>query len=118
MFKRIDTVFLDVKNIKKSLDWYTETLGLESGWKDIESGYASLKLGETALTLRECRETVFKASDAPHFNFYVSEVQQIYDQLKEKGVSVGTLEIDHGVTWFNFKDIDGNMLEVCSFKET
>ncbi|WP_202710228.1 VOC family protein [Sporosalibacterium faouarense] len=116
IFKRIDTIFLRVKNIEESLKWYEEIMDLEIRWKS--ENYAAFNLGETAFTIYEPENiTEFKPSEYATFNFYVSNITEAYDNLKSKGVELGSIEDGGGVQWFWFKDISGNRLEVCYFRE-
>ncbi|GIO96297.1 hypothetical protein J14TS5_13830 [Paenibacillus lautus] len=48
------------------------------------------------------------------FNFYVSNVEEAYQHLKENGVPVDTI-MEYGATYFTFYDLDNNCLEVCSY---
>jgi catechol 2,3-dioxygenase-like lactoylglutathione lyase family enzyme len=58
IFKRIDTVFLKVKDFDRAIDWYSNILGFTVRWKDEEGGYAALNIGETALTLVRDYKTI------------------------------------------------------------
>ncbi len=46
LFKRIDTVFLEVTDMEKSIKWYTEVLGFSVRWHDEENGYAAIEMGK------------------------------------------------------------------------
>ncbi|MFG1731372.1 MULTISPECIES: VOC family protein [Paenibacillus] len=48
------------------------------------------------------------------FNFYVSNVEEAYQHLKENGVRVDTI-LEYGATYFTFYDLDNNGLEACSY---
>jgi len=116
IFKRIDTVFIRVKNLEKASEWYESIMGFKITWKDMSGGYVSFAIGETALTLSRIPEgTELKVSEAPLFNFYVSNVNEAHEYLTEKGIEVSEITVDGDVSWFSFKDLDGNKLEVCSF---
>ncbi len=116
IFKRIDTVFVKVKNLEKASEWYETVMGFESTWKDIAGGYVSFAVGETALTLARVPEgEELKVSETPAFNFYASDVQEAHRYLVEKGVNTSEITIDADVKWFSFEDVEGNKLEVCSF---
>jgi catechol 2,3-dioxygenase-like lactoylglutathione lyase family enzyme len=51
LFKRIDTVFLHVKQFDQAIEWYVQKLGFTLRWRHDEGGYAALNIGETPLTL-------------------------------------------------------------------
>lgn len=114
LFKRIDTVFLQVNNLEKSVKWYTELLGFNLRWIDNESGYAAINISETPLTLVRTN----KVEPPPHipFNFYTSDIKTAHTKLKENGVEVEGIIAYGNVLSFKFKDIDGNELGVCYFE--
>ena len=115
LFTRIDTVFLQVTDLNRALDWYQSVLGLERGWSDFEHGYASLKLGETTLTLVATPADRFvpQTSHAP-FNFFVPDAEAAFAHLTGLGIECTPIVTD-SVTWFDFYDIDGNLLSVCKW---
>jgi predicted enzyme related to lactoylglutathione lyase len=115
LFKRIDTVFLEVTDMEKSIKWYTEVLGFSIRWYDKQNGYAAIDIGETPLTLVSAREV----APASHclLNFYSSDINKAHQELKKNGVHVEEI-VDHGnVLSFEFKDLDGHVLGVCYFEE-
>ncbi|MEA3318523.1 MAG: VOC family protein [Bacillota bacterium] len=115
LFKRIDTVFLEVTDMPKSINWYTEVLGFSVRWHDEENGYAAIEMGETPLTLVRA-ESVTPGSHCL-LNFYSSDIHAAHQKLKENGVLVEDV-IDYGtVLSFEFKDPDGHILGVCYFEE-
>jgi catechol-2,3-dioxygenase len=116
LFKRIDTVFLKVKNFEKAIKWYSDVLGFSVRWVHEEGGYAALEIGETPLTLVRANEN-FKPVMEAYFNFYVPDLNDVYKHLKSYDVEVTDI-VDHGdVQTFDFKDPDGNTLSVCHFAE-
>jgi catechol 2,3-dioxygenase-like lactoylglutathione lyase family enzyme len=115
LFKRIDTVFLEVTDMDRSIKWYTEVLGFNLRWYVQETGYAAINIGETPLTLVKANE-VKPATYSP-FNFYTPDINKAYEELKRNGVDVEEI-VDYGdVLSFNFKDPDGHILGVCYFEE-
>ncbi|TYS67853.1 hypothetical protein FZC76_14955 [Sutcliffiella horikoshii] len=116
LFKRIDTVFLEVTDMSRSINWYTEVLGFSVRWQDEENGYAAIEIGETPLTLVRA----VKVTPASHclLNFYSSDINEAHQNLRENGVLVEDV-IDYGtVLSFEFKDPDGHILGVCYFEES
>ncbi|MBO2518606.1 MULTISPECIES: VOC family protein [Limnochorda] len=115
MFRRIDTVFVRVRNLDEAVAWYTQHLGLEVRWR--HPGVACLNLGETPLTLLEAGEAFHPVEEAP-FNFYAPDIEAAYARLRAAGVPVDEqITDDGGVRWFGFRDPDGNRLEVCWWPE-
>ncbi|PYZ97609.1 hypothetical protein CR205_03165 [Alteribacter lacisalsi] len=116
LFKRIDTVFLQVKNIDQSLAWYTETIGLSVRWHEKEGGYAALDTdGETPLTLVQSDHVY--PSPHPVFNFYAENIEEARTRLNKNAVRTSPVMNYGTVRSFEFKDPDGNVLGVCHFEE-
>ncbi|EFV75677.1 hypothetical protein HMPREF1013_04172 [Bacillus sp. 2_A_57_CT2] len=115
MFTRIDTVFLQVIDFGKAIEWYSTVLGFPVRWRDDQGGYAALEIGETPLTLVRS-EKVIPSSHMP-FNFYVSDIVEAHQHLAGHKVKAGPIQDDGTVKWFEFEDPDGNKLGVCHFKE-
>ncbi|MEH7610295.1 VOC family protein [Gottfriedia acidiceleris] len=116
-FKRIDTVCLQVTDFEKAVDWYCSVLGFTIRWNDPMNGYAALNIGETPLTLVRKTNQVENPNTHMSFNFYTSNIEQAYNHLKEHGVELEQLNEDGTFKWFEFKDLEGNRLGVCSFPE-
>ena len=116
LFKRIDTVFLQVNDFDRTIKWYCDVLGFTLRWKDDEGGYAALNIGETALTLVRSKTEPAKNANIS-FNFYTADIERAQQLLLQNNVNVGSINEDGQVKWFKFQDIEGNELEVCYFKE-
>ncbi|MFC4410471.1 VOC family protein [Chungangia koreensis] len=120
MFKRIDTVFLPVKNISSAIEWYKEKCSFRLRWYHEEGGYAAMDIGDgkTAFTLvRSDQMGGQKPSMHEWFNLYTADAKAAHEQLALAGVEVTDILNDDTIEFFNFKDLDGNMIGVCSFKE-
>lgn len=115
LFKRIDTVFIEVTDMPRSINWYTEVFGFSVRWNDVENGYAAIEMGETPLTLVQAD----KVTPGSHclLNFYSSDIYNAHQKLRERGIPVDDV-VDYGtVLSFEFKDPDGHILGVCYFEE-
>ncbi|AYC30423.1 VOC family protein [Paenisporosarcina cavernae] len=120
MFKRIDTIFLPVSDTHASIKWYEEKCGFRLRWHDVENGYAALDIGngETAFTLVNTDHFGNeKPADHEWFNFYTSDIHQTHQRLLDAGVEATPVQSGGKVEFFQFKDLDGNLLGVCSFEE-
>ncbi|WP_078543065.1 VOC family protein [Litchfieldia alkalitelluris] len=115
LFKRIDTVFLTVHNLNEAIEWYTGVLKFSLRWE--RGNYAALNIGETPLTLRQAETVDFEPLKEAFFNFYVSDIEFVYQHLLDNGVKVEEIQKEDDVNWFRFYDRDGNALEVCHFAE-
>jgi catechol 2,3-dioxygenase-like lactoylglutathione lyase family enzyme len=110
-FQRIDTVFVKLDDPHAAAGWYSDVLG----WPEL---------------FRTDYIVVLRSPDGPPltllnpaggewsgFNFYAPDAQAAHAWLVERGVEVGPLTRagDQPVTWFWFRDPQGNRLEVCSY---
>lgn len=116
IFKRIDTVFLQVKDFEGSIKWYCDVLGFTLRWKDEKGGYAALDIGETPLTLVRATKEPNKSASIS-FNFFTPDIEKAHQLLIQNDVNVGSINEDGQVKWFKFQDLEGNELEVCHFIE-
>jgi catechol 2,3-dioxygenase-like lactoylglutathione lyase family enzyme len=115
LFKRIDTVFLPVRNLDAAVAWYTRTLGFTPLWSS--GNYAALSAGETAFTLYQPEGAHRPYADHAPFNFYASDVHAAHRALKEAGAQVEDIQSQPGIHFFDFMDLDGNRLGICHFEE-
>jgi len=113
LFKRIDTVFLPVKDLGRAIEWYAATLGFGLRWRS--GNYAALNVSETPLTLYEPDD--FRPVENVGFNFYVTDIEAAHRTLKDEGCETGDIQQGGGVLFFDFQDPDGNALSVCWFQE-
>ncbi len=111
----IDTIILRVKDIDKAKSWYTQKLGFKTIHED-----ATLRLvvldtfSPTSLTIWETDEEIKnnpKTTSYPIFR--TQDARNAHQQLIKMDVKVGDMTTDHVVTYFTFRDIDDNILEVC-----
>jgi catechol 2,3-dioxygenase-like lactoylglutathione lyase family enzyme len=102
--KEILSVFVYVKDLEKSKQWYSEVLGLNFGGFD---GNRTNQLG-VGLVLFE-KENFSPCSESL-FVIQTSNLEESYNKLKELRVEVS--EINREINCFNLKDLDGNVITV------
>lgn len=76
--------------------------------------------GQASLTICEPRETQRPnpgGTSGSYPIFYVEDLDRVHETLRDRGVSVETIESRGGVRWFVFTDPDGNRLEVCHYEK-
>jgi catechol 2,3-dioxygenase-like lactoylglutathione lyase family enzyme len=120
MFKRIDTVFLPVQDTHRSIKWFEEKCGFTLRWHDEKNGYAAMDIGngETAFTLvRNPQMGECKPADHEWFNLYTSDIHATHQNMLDAGVEAAPIQSGGNFEFYNFKDLDGNAIGVCSFEE-
>lgn len=121
MFKTLFADCLLVNDFNKSLDFYTNKLGLEINEQD--NKFASFKLDGTSLAIFEKSEAVemfprsyMKAGGGIVLGFQVENVQESCKKLMESGVDIfeGPKTTAWGQTVAYFNDPDGNIYEISN----
>ncbi|NQX58437.1 VOC family protein [Paenibacillus qinlingensis] len=107
----IGTVFIPVRDIVKSRDWYCDLLGITNDGEIHHGHLYVLPMKGTSIVLDSkifAEDHIYKV---PVFHLNTKDIQASYAYMKEKNVELVT-GIEHG-HWFNFKDPDGNLLMIC-----
>jgi catechol 2,3-dioxygenase-like lactoylglutathione lyase family enzyme len=109
---QIGPVFIPVSNIENARDWYCTILGLPNDG-DILSGHLYIipMQGTTGIILDSKIYSADKVFKTPMFHFNTDDIKESYEFMRSKKVEIIT-EVEHG-HWFNFKDMDGNLMMVC-----
>lgn len=111
MIERIDTICLQVSNVDEASKWYQEKLGFKESYRG--NTYRIMSIGDSGvpLTIEEGDLTTSESRTYPIF--FAKELEKTYQELKEKGVSVGEIKVDGVNNFFDFYDLDKNKLQVC-----
>lgn len=116
---KVNNVFIHVSNLEKSSEWYSDLLGLPFTKDNVESPVYNIPItSETGLTLdNHTFDPEFKLNPSDHvlFNFFVPNIDEAYEFVKSKGITiVREIERIGDFAYFNFKDLDGNVLMICN----
>ncbi len=116
---KVNNVFIHVSNLEKSSEWYSNLLGLPFNKDNVESPVYNIPMiSETGLTLDDHTfDPEFKLSPSNHvlFNFYVTNIDEAYEYVQSKGIKiVREIERIGDFSYFNFQDLDGNILMICN----
>ncbi|WP_127531413.1 VOC family protein [Paenibacillus kobensis] len=133
IFQRVDTLFIPVTDIQKSIDWYSTVFGCELVWIENEE-YAALNVsnvlpkGQSAnIELGHCMITLVRSEafsplsfkrqgeEHPYFNFYTKAIEEAHSSLKEQGTPVTDIVDEGQLKYFNFYDLNGHYMGVCCF---
>ncbi len=117
LFATLDTVVLRVHDVDAAKAWYQAKLGLEVSSEDMGERLVTFELrGGTSLTLLELKrgesllETLGVVGSFPVFA--VRDARHAWEVLREREVLVDPLRDAGPVLSFEFRDLDGNKLEV------
>ncbi len=119
VMNKINTVFVHVSDLEKSVKWYTQLLGQDDDTISIEKPVYNINVvGQTGLTLDAGPEKVTKkqsTSEYPLFNFHTANIEQSYMYVKELGYDIKS-EIVHfdDFSYFMIRDPDRNMIMICT----
>lgn len=113
-------VLLRVRDVRASVAWYQEKLGLEPtavGADGPEHPFAAFEVAGLHLGLWQLPPGTDRAREEADRNSYVAFTTDdapdaLREQLRERGVSVGRLQRSESYAFFWFYDPDGNRFEV------
>lgn len=111
IMNEIGTVFIPVRDIAKARDWYCDLLDFPNEGEILHGHLYVLPMKGTSIVLDSkifAEDHIFKA---PAFHLNTKDIQAAYTYMQGKNVELVT-GIEHG-HWFNFKDLDGNLLMIC-----
>lgn len=115
----MNTVFIPVSDLKESVDWYERVLGFEIDplqyHQIAKLPVYTFQMGETSLTLEEDRGFIPSSTKVPICNFHTTEIEKAKRELEENRVRiVSEIVTFPDFSYFNFNDINGNLLMICT----
>ena len=115
----VNNVFIHVSDLKKSVEWYSNLLGLSFDEDEVKSPVYNIPVTtETGLTLDDHTfdpSFILNPSDHALFNFFVKDIDEAYTFIKNNGITiVKEIERIGEFAYFNFQDLDGNVLMICN----
>ncbi|MCG7344038.1 VOC family protein [Sporosarcina sp. ACRSL] len=124
MFKpienRVDTIFVHVTDLERSIQWYSDLLGLQIREGNNTGPVYTLDMGDRrpGITLdNHCFEEDYRfiPSNQPLFNLSASDINAAYNHVAKMGAEIITEIIVHpDLAEFSFKDPDGNIIMICT----
>jgi catechol 2,3-dioxygenase-like lactoylglutathione lyase family enzyme len=116
---KVNNVFIHVSDLKKSVEWYCNLLGIPFNGDQVESPVHNIPVtSETGLTLDDHTfDPGFTLNPSNHvlFNLFVKDIDEAYQFVKDRGIPiVREIERIGDFAYFNFKDLDGNVLMICN----
>lgn len=111
ILNQIGAVFIPVKDIERSKQWYCQLLGLPLDGEVLFGHLYVVPMQGPAIVLDSKIHTAQSALNIPSFHLITEDIDAAYDYVKVHGGELLTdIENDH---WFNFADPDGNVIMVC-----
>lgn len=113
--KKIGLAWINVSDIKKSEQFFVDTLGLKLNEKSDEYGWMELTgvNGGGVLGVGKAMHKDDVGTNAV-ITFTVDNIEDTIKDLKKKGVNVGeVMEIPGHVKLANFADNDGNLFQLA-----
>ena len=122
MFRGVTNIFLPVKDLDRSIAWYTDVMGFKLLQKREAQKAASMDIGAgQGLSLVQVEP--FEPMRFPknhfsvhaYFNFHTDDIDKTHAVLREKGIDVSEIEgSELGFRHFSMRDIDGNWISVVN----
>jgi catechol 2,3-dioxygenase-like lactoylglutathione lyase family enzyme len=108
---RVPAVFVPVRNIEKSIEWYSKILGLPTP-DDYGGEFHIFRLGGGANIFLQRRDPV---QPSPHvlFSLPAPDIAQAQQFLQQNGIEVVEIHRHPDGSTLHFKDPDGNLLMAC-----
>jgi catechol 2,3-dioxygenase-like lactoylglutathione lyase family enzyme len=120
LLKGVEGVFIPVKNPAVSAEWYERVLGFSLVYLEEEAAVMEFSSPcETVVCLVKTpnhQPMSFPKNSfgvGKYFNFIPTNLDVVYQVLKEKNVKVGAIGGEGRTRFFTFYDPDGNPLGVC-----
>ncbi|WP_421385289.1 VOC family protein [Bacillus salacetis] len=116
---QINTIFVHVSDLKRSVQWYSELLGHEYDLETVSDPVYNIEIIHfTGLTLDAGPERVTKrkvASGYPLFNFHTEDITAAFSFCEKMGYEIDS-EIANfeDFSFFTIKDPDGNVIMICT----
>jgi len=105
---------LYVKNLEKSGKWYSNTLGFTIGNYDYNV-FVELTI-EDQYVMHLFKVENQRPFERAAFSFGTNDIKAAQFSLKEKGIEVTDIRECGDHSEFTFKDLDGNTLMVCQYR--
>lgn len=119
---KITMLQMAVNDMPKAKEFYADKLGLavkQDYRRDDDNWWVSLCAPESDFTITLTTHHGDMKPGALTLYFTTADIQAAHAELGDKGVEVSDVQDDlygpgSGVKWFNFKDVDGNLVHIAA----
>lgn len=115
VLEKVGTVFITVRNLEQSVKWYAEKLGLKMAYHWGTGADFLVGAGPTLLTMVEkidMEPLGMLHGNVPCYAFESREIERTHSLLSSRGVAVTPIVEYDMVSTFQFRDPDGNLINV------
>ncbi len=105
---RINTTFIPVSDLRRSVRWYSELIGLPYDLEDVNPPVYNMPMSHS--TCSRC----WNGRCHPHlFNFHTDDIDEAYRFVQKLGYEISK-EMVHfpDIAFFHIKDPDGNVIMI------
>ena len=115
MFSKVDYVMVNVSDMRRSVEFYRDTLGIRlkfesPGWSEFETGATTLALHAATRAADSDATQAGPVAGTCSVGFSVSDINSTYAQLRERGarfVMPPTEQVNEGIRLAVCVDPDG-----------
>jgi predicted enzyme related to lactoylglutathione lyase len=116
---QINTIFVHVSDLKRSVQWYSRLLGQEYDLEMVVDPVHNIVLNHhTGLTLDAGPAGVAKSvkpGEYPLFNFHTEEIESAFSFVVKMGCQVASMiTIFDDFSFFTVRDPDGHVIMICT----
>ncbi len=116
---QINTIFVHVSDLKRSVIWYSQLLGQEYDTAEIRRPVYNIKISDhTGLTLDAGPEEIIKRTkncEYPLFNFHTDQIYVAYNYVNSLGYKIESEIVNFDdFSYFTISDPDRNIIMICT----
>ena len=106
------SIYIGVRNLNAAIAWYIDKFELTKSKKPIDE-----EIGDVALVSNDGK--IFIAMGAPNPAnvetriFNVRKIEKAREWIESRGISMGPLLTDGQNQYFEIRDLENNMIEIC-----
>lgn len=110
---RINTTFIPVSDLRRSVRWYSELIGLPYDLEDVNPPVYNMPMSHSTGVVLDAGTEDVTPSPHPLFNFHADDIAAAYRFVQKLGYEISK-EMVHfpDIAFFHIKDPDGNVIMI------